>query len=65
MLVFDIKPDEFEYAFSFDGPYEPAKGLLFNEENVAQTHIQERSLDSENGEKSRREARILSTEPEL
>lgn len=34
MLVFDIKPDEFEYAFSFDGPYEPAKGLLFNEENI-------------------------------
>lgn len=34
MLVFDIKPDEFEYAFSFDGPYEPAKGLLFNKENV-------------------------------
>ena len=34
MLVFDIKPDEFEYAFSFDGPYEQAKGLLFNEENV-------------------------------
>lgn len=34
MLVFDIKQDEFEYAFSFDGPYEPAKGLLFNEENV-------------------------------
>lgn len=34
MLVFDIKPDEFEYAFSFDGPYEPAKGLLFNGENV-------------------------------
>ena len=34
MLVYDIKPEEFEYAFSFDGPYEPAKGLLFNEENV-------------------------------
>lgn len=34
MLVFDIKPDEFEYAFSFDGPYEPANGLLFNGENV-------------------------------
>ena len=34
MLVYDIRPDEFEYAFSFDGPYEPAKGLLFNEENV-------------------------------
>lgn len=34
MLVYDIKPDEFEYAYSFDGPYEPAKGLLFNEENV-------------------------------
>ena len=28
MLVYDIKPDEFEYAFSFDGPYEPAKGLF-------------------------------------
>ena len=34
MLVFDIKQDDFEYAFSLDGPYEPAKGLLFNEENV-------------------------------
>ena len=34
MLVFDIKPDEFEYAFLFDGAYETAKGLLFNEENV-------------------------------
>lgn len=34
MLVYDIKPDVFEYAFSFDGSYEPAKGLLFNEENV-------------------------------
>ena len=34
MLVYDIKPDEFEYTFSFDGPYEPAKGLLFNGENV-------------------------------
>ena len=45
--------------FRFDGPYEPAKGLLFNEENVLLDHIPERSLDSENGEKSRREARIF------
>ncbi|WP_455721705.1 glycogen debranching protein [Agathobacter sp.] len=34
MLVFDLKIEDFEYAFSFDGPYEPQKGLLFNEENV-------------------------------
>ena len=34
MLVFDLKIADFEYAFSFDGPYDPQKGLLFNEENV-------------------------------
>lgn len=34
MLVFDLKITDFEYAFSFDGPYEPQRGLLFNEENV-------------------------------
>ena len=27
MLVFDIKITDFEYAFSFDGEYDPAKGL--------------------------------------
>ena len=44
----DIKPDEFEYAFSFDGPYEPAKGLLFNEENVGifWRTVQEPGLDT-------------------
>ena len=34
MLVFDIKITDFEYAFSFDGEYDPAKGLLFNKDNV-------------------------------
>lgn len=30
MFVFDLKIDEFEYAYSLDGPYEPEKGLLFD-----------------------------------
>ena len=34
MLVYDIKPDEFEYAFSFDGPYERAEGHLFHAEKI-------------------------------
>ena len=34
MLVFDIKITDFEYAFSCDGEYDPAKGLLFNKDNV-------------------------------
>ena len=34
MMVFDLKIEDFEYAFSFDGPNEPEKGLLFNRDNV-------------------------------
>ncbi len=34
MLVFDIKIEEFEYAFQLDGPYDKEKGLLFNKDNV-------------------------------
>lgn len=34
ILVFGLKIEEFEYAFQFDGPYEPSKGNLFNSENV-------------------------------
>lgn len=34
MLVFDIKIDEFEYAFQLDGPYDKKKGKLFNNNNV-------------------------------
>ena len=29
MFVFGLKIDEFEYAYSIDGPYEPEKGLIF------------------------------------
>ena len=34
MLVYDIKPDGIEYAFQFDGPYDPARGFLFNKERI-------------------------------
>ena len=30
MFVFGLKADEFEYAYSIDGPYDPSKGLLFD-----------------------------------
>ena len=34
MLVYDIKPDGIEYAFQFDGPYDPARGFLFNKDRI-------------------------------
>ena len=34
MLVFDLKIDEFEYAFQMEGPYDQKKGLLFDKNNV-------------------------------
>lgn len=34
MLVFDIKIEDFEYAFQLDGPYDKEKGLLFDKNNV-------------------------------
>lgn len=30
MFVFDLKIDEFEYAYRIDGPYQPDKGLIFD-----------------------------------
>ncbi len=30
MIVFKLNIEEFEYAYRVDGPYEPAKGLVFN-----------------------------------
>ncbi|MCR5405790.1 MAG: glycogen debranching enzyme [Lachnospiraceae bacterium] len=32
MFVFNIEIDEIEYAYCFDGPYDPEKGLLFDKE---------------------------------
>lgn len=32
MIVFGLEIDKFEYAYSFDGPYDPAKGLIFNKD---------------------------------
>lgn len=34
ILVFDIKIQDFEYAYRFDGPNCPEKGICFNKENV-------------------------------
>ena len=34
MLVYDLKIEEFEYAFRLDGPNEPEKGMLFNKNNI-------------------------------
>ena len=30
MIVFDLDIEEFEYAYSVDGPYKPEKGLIFD-----------------------------------
>ena len=32
MIVFGLEIDKFEYAYSFDGPYDPEKGLIFNKD---------------------------------
>ena len=34
ILVFDIKIDEFEYAFQMEGPNDPSAGHLFNPSNI-------------------------------
>ncbi len=34
MLVFGLKIEEFEYAFQLDGPYDRAKGQLFNKNHI-------------------------------
>lgn len=34
MIVFDLDIEEFEYAYSIDGPWDPKKGMLFNRKNV-------------------------------
>ena len=30
MIVFGLEVEKFEYAYSFDGPYDPEKGLIFD-----------------------------------
>ena len=34
MLVYGINPEDIEYGYRFDGPYDPDKGLLFDKSNV-------------------------------
>ena len=33
MIVYGLEPTEFEYAYQFDGEYDPKKGLLFDKNN--------------------------------
>lgn len=60
ILVYDIKIQDFEYAYRFDGPNKPGKGISFNKENVildpyaravtGQRHWGERPKDGKNFE---------------
>lgn len=34
MIVYGLNIREFEYAYRVDGPYDPAKGLLFNKDTI-------------------------------
>lgn len=34
MIVFGLEIEEFEYAYSLDGPFQPEKGLLFDKSHV-------------------------------
>ena len=34
ILVYDLKIDEFEYAYRFDGPNKPERGIRFNKEDI-------------------------------
>ncbi|MGN0143218.1 MAG: glycogen debranching protein GlgX [Roseburia sp.] len=34
MFVFGLRMEEFEYAFQLDGPYDPAKGKLFDKNHI-------------------------------
>lgn len=34
MIVFNLKIEDFEYAYRIDGPYNPEKGLLFDKRNI-------------------------------
>ncbi len=34
MMVFGLNIEEFEYAYRFDGPYDPSKGLLFDKTHI-------------------------------
>lgn len=34
MFVYGLHKEEFEYAYQFDGPYEPEKGLIFNKDHI-------------------------------
>ena len=37
MIVFGLDITQFEYAYRMDGPYDPARGLLFDKTNICST----------------------------
>ena len=41
MIVFDLDIDEFEYAYSFDGPNDEKRGLLFDKDKYIQANPSE------------------------
>ena len=34
MIVYDLKSEDFEYAYRVDGPYDEQKGLLFDKTKI-------------------------------
>ena len=34
MIVFGLDPEDIEYGYRFDGPYEPEKGLIFDHDRI-------------------------------
>ena len=51
MIVFGLNVEEFEYAYRVDGPYDPAKGLLFDKAMCCWILMQKRSPDRAPGGK--------------
>ena len=41
MLVFGLDEVDFEYAYSFDGPYVPEKGIIFDKKKTGKPEIEE------------------------
>lgn len=44
MVVYGLKPKDFEYAYQFDGEYNPSKGLLFDKtkyilDQIGRAHV--------------------------
>lgn len=59
MIVFGLNPEEFEYAYLFDGEYNPDKGLLFDKYNyVLDPYARAVTGQSQWGKKSRKKLKL-------